>query len=144
MDKENFSISITTDAPPQAVFDGINHVTAWWTKDLKGNSQNLGDTFRVQFGDVHVSTQKLIELKPFEKIVWLVTDSKINFVDNKQEWEGTQIVFDISPKEDQTEIRFTHVGLKPDLQCYGACSNAWGGYIAGSLLRLISTGENQT
>jgi len=73
-----------------------------------------------------------------------VTDSKINFVDNKQEWEGTQIVFDISPKDGQTEIWFTHVGLKPDLQCYGACSNAWGGYIAGSLLRLISTGENQT
>jgi len=47
MDKENFSISITTDPPPQAVFDGINHVTAWWTKDLEGNSQNLGDTFRV-------------------------------------------------------------------------------------------------
>jgi hypothetical protein len=35
------------------------------------------------------------------------------------------------------------VGLFPDYECYGACSNAWGSYINGSLRSLITTVKGQ-
>ena len=65
-------------------------------------------------------------------------ESTLNFVKNKSEWNGTKITFEIAPKGDKTEIRFTHDGLISDYECYDACSNAWGSYISGSL---IATGK---
>ncbi len=43
----------------------------------------------------------------------------------------------------QTELRFTHVGLVPAYQCYNVCSDAWGTYVKGSLRDLITTGKGQ-
>ena len=58
-------------------------------------------------------------------------------------WTGTDIVFEITRKDDQTELRFTHVGLAPVLACYGDCSDAWSFYIHESLRSLITTGKGQ-
>src|SRR5262249_39921984 len=49
-----------------------------------------------------------------------------NFVKNRTEWNGTDIVFEIDRKNGKTELRFTHVGLVPAFECYGDCSGAWG------------------
>ncbi|GAA3589337.1 hypothetical protein [Kribbella ginsengisoli] len=39
------------------------------------------------------------------------------------------------------EVRFTHLGLVPEVECFGACSTAWRHYVNGSLYSLITTGE---
>jgi hypothetical protein len=52
-------------------------------------------------------------------------------------------VFDIAKKGDKTELRFAHVGLGEELECYDSCSNAWGVLINGNLRRRIATGEPQ-
>ena len=62
------------------------------------------------------------------------------FVEDKTEWVGTTITFDISFKGDQTEVVFTHVGLQPAVECYDTCSDAWSSLIQGSLRHLIETG----
>ena len=51
------------------------------------------------------------------------------------------IVFDIARKSDTTELLFTHVGLRPALECYGGCSGAWGFYVSESLRSLITKGK---
>ena len=84
MNKQDYTASITVNATPQEAFKNINSVTKWWTEDLKGSSQKLNDEFTVRFGDVHVSKQKLVEVIPDKKVVWLVTDSKLNFIEDKQ------------------------------------------------------------
>ena len=61
-------------------------------------------------------------------------------MENTGEWKGTNIVFDISEKDGKTEVRFTHVGLVPQIECYGSCSDAWGYYIKGSLRDFITAG----
>jgi hypothetical protein len=143
MRDQSYAIVFTVDQSPEEVFDAINNVDGWWTENMEGGSQKLNDEFEVRFGDVHYSKQKLIEVIPGKKIVWFVIDSKLNFVRDKNEWTGTRIIFEIAEYGNKTELRFTHVGLTPQYECYGACSNAWCGYINNSLNSLITTGVGQ-
>jgi hypothetical protein len=75
--------------------------------------------------------------------VWHVLDGRINFVKDTTEWNGTNVVFEITRKEDKTQLRFTHVGLIPAIECYGDCAGAWGFYINESLRSLIATGQGK-
>src|SRR5258706_6553128 len=143
MKEQDYQINITVDATAQEAFESINNVTKWWTENLEGSSQKLDDEFTVRFGDVHYSKQKLVEVVPGKKVVWLVTDSKLNFIEDKNEWTNTRISFEISTQNDKTKIDFTQIGLVPEIECFDACSNAWSQYIQGSLLKLINTGKGQ-
>lgn len=141
MEQQSFTTVITVDATPEQAFNSINNVAGWWTENIEGSSQQLNDEFTVRFGDVHVSTQKLVGVVPGKKVVWLVTASRLNFAGNMQEWTGTTISFDISEKDQKTQVRFTHHGLVPGLECFKDCSGAWGPYIRKSLADLIVTGK---
>jgi len=143
MDNQNLTISFLVDRSPKEVFDAVNNVRGWWTENLKGNTQKLNDEFEVRFGDVHYSKQKLIEVVPDKKIVWLITESKLNFIKDKSEWTNTRISFDITRQGNKTQVRFTHQGLVPQIECYNACSNAWIDYIQNSLRNLIATGKGK-
>ncbi|HEY5746302.1 MAG TPA: SRPBCC domain-containing protein [Chryseolinea sp.] len=141
MKAQDYTTTIAVNATAQAAFQGINRVTKWWTENLEGRSEKLNDEFTVRFGDVHVSTQKLVEVIPDKKVVWLVTDSNLNFIGDKHEWTGTKISFEIFEQDKKTQIRFTHLGLAPTVECFDACSNAWGQYIQQSLSSLVNTGK---
>ena len=67
-------------------------------------------------------------------------DADLSFTKDKSEWKGTEIVFEIAKKGEQTEVRFTHAGLVPAYECYNNCSNAWGLLVNGNLRRLIEHG----
>lgn len=143
MKKQDFQIRIAVDATPHEVFQNINCVSKWWTEDLEGSSFELNDEFTVRFGDVHFSRQKLVEVIPDKKVVWLVTDSRLNFINDKDEWTNTKIIFELSTLDNKTLIHFTHVGLVPGVECYEACSTAWPRYIGESLMNLITSGKGQ-
>jgi hypothetical protein len=144
MNSRNFTTAFTVDQTPEEAFAAINNVRGWWTGEpgVEGSTDKLGDEFTYRYKPHHYSKQKVTELVPGKKIVWLVLDSAINFVADKSEWKGTTIIFEIAKKSAKTEVRFTHVGLVPNFECYSACSNAWGSYINGSLQNLI-TGKAQ-
>lgn len=138
---KDYQISLMVNATPQKAFESINNVTQWWTENMKGSSQKLNDEFTVRFDDVHVSTQKLIEFVPNKKVVWLVTDSKLNFIDDKHEWTNTKVIFELEDLGSKTNIHFTHVGLAPHVECFDACCNSWSEYLKDSLVKLINTGK---
>ncbi|NOT99363.1 MAG: SRPBCC domain-containing protein [Sideroxydans sp.] len=138
---QSYTTVFSVEQTPQQVFDAINNVRGWWTGDIVGNTSQLGDEFTYRYKDFHYSKHKITELTPDKKVVWLVTESSLNFVKDKNEWNGTKITFEIAKKGGKTEVSFTHSGLVPDIECYDACSDAWGGYINGSLRDLIVTGK---
>ncbi len=136
----DFTTSIIVNQSPQVVFDSITNVRGWWSNDIKGDSKKLNDEFEFEVKEVHYSKQKLIEVVPNERIVWLVTESNMTFIKNADEWTGTKVVFDIKKLGDTTKLVFTHEGLTPDVECYKACNPAWTAYINHSLKQLIETG----
>ena len=138
-----YTTSFTVDQSAEEVFDAINNVRGWWSGDVQGRTDTLGAEFTYRYKDVHDTTQRITALVPGKRVVWHVVDSHINFVKDRTEWNGTDIVFEIDRKRDKTELRFTHQGLVPDVECFDACSNAWGSYINGSLRKLITTGAGR-
>jgi len=139
----DFTTSFFVNQTPTEVFNAVNNVRGWWQGEIEGSTDKLDDEFSYQMKDFHFSKQKSIEVVPDKKVVWLVTDSKLNFLKNKTEWTGTKISFEISEKNNKTKLRFTHMGLVPDIECYGSCSTGWSKLIQESLLSLITTGKGK-
>ncbi|MBC7872043.1 MAG: SRPBCC domain-containing protein [Chitinophagaceae bacterium] len=138
---QNYTTTFTVDQSPEEAFAAINNVRGWWSEEIEGSTDKLGEEFKYHFEDVHRAKMQLTELIPGKKVVWLVLENYFNFTEDKTEWTNTEIIFEIAKKGDQTEIRFTHLGLVPEYECFDLCSNAWGTYINGSLRSLITTGK---
>jgi hypothetical protein len=139
----DFTTSILVTQTPKDVFNAINNVGAWWQGEIKGNTTKLNNEFTYRMGHFHMSKQKMVEFIPNKKVVWLITESELNFAKDKSEWTGTKISFEISRKNSKTQVRFTHLGLVPKFECYKDCSNAWTQLIRISLFNLITTGKGK-
>jgi uncharacterized protein YndB with AHSA1/START domain len=137
----SYTTSIVVPATPEAVFAAITDVRGWWSESIDGTTTQVGDVFDYRYGDVHTSTIRVEEAVPAERVVWRVLDNSFDFTTDQTEWKGTSIVFEITGDEAGSELRFTHVGLVPEYECFEICSNAWAGYIHGSLRNLIATGQ---
>jgi len=146
MENQNYTATIEVAKSPKDVFNHINDVSKWWaTKEFngtyEGQSTKLNDEFVVRFGDTHYSKHKLVEVIPDEKVVWLVIDSKLNWIEkNKTEWTNTRMVFELTPKGDGTVLRFTHESLVPEQECYEKCQQGWNMLIKTSLFKSITEG----
>lgn len=140
---QSYRTTFTVDRTPQAVFDAINDVRGWWSQEVVGVTDEVGAQFDYHYKDVHRCTLRVTELVPGRRVAWLVVDNYFDFVADQQEWKGTSIVFDIRDTGGGAEVVFTHVGLAADFECYDVCSNAWHGYVDGSLRELITTGRGR-
>jgi hypothetical protein len=141
----DFQLKLLTDRTPQEVFQAIIKVRNWWTgyhnEEFTGGTEKLHEEFSFSAaGGIHYSKQKLVELIPDEKIVWLVTDSVLGFVEKTDEWIGTKMIFEISRTGDKTQLVFTHKGLTPEIECYDSCAPSWTNYLQNKLLPLINEG----
>ena len=133
MKKQDFTTTIVVDQTPKQVFNAINNPGAWWSGEIKGSTNKLNDEFTYCYKDLHLSKQRIVEMIPDQKVVWLVTESIINYAEDKKEWTGTKISFEISEQGNKTQLRFTHLGLDPDIECFDSCSNSWSQLIQQSL-----------
>jgi hypothetical protein len=135
-----YSTSYTVEQSPAEVYAAILNVPAWWTGQVEGTADVVGAEFSYRHPPQHYSRQRVAELEFARRVVWEVVDSELSFISEPEEWTGSEIIFEITPVNNGTELRFTHVGLMPNVECYEACSAAWIHYITGSLHSLITTG----
>lgn len=141
MENQNFTTTIQVAKSPEEVFNCLSRVTHWWSNDFEGKSKLLNDEFIIHHPNQHYSKQKLMEVVPNKKIVWLVTDSRLNWLQkNKQEWTNTKIIFELLPAGDKTLIHFTHEGLVPEKECYAMCEKGWTIIIKDWLFHFINFG----
>jgi hypothetical protein len=159
MTTSDFTTTILVDQTPKEAFNAINNVRGWWSEEIEGSTDKLNDEFNYHFEDIHRCQLKVIELIPNKKVVWHVMEnyfkpgifedaahdlrSNNKFTNDKSEWTDTKISFEISKKNNKTQIRFMHLGLVPEYECFEVCSNGWTHYIRQSLLSLMATGKGQ-
>ncbi len=131
---ENYTYTFTSSKTQDEVFRTLLNVELWWmglfNETIIGTSNKVNDEFSFDAGaGAHFSRQKLIELVPNKKLVWLVTESKLSFLSKVDEWTNTKISFEISLIDGKTKVGFTHIGLVPEIECCNACSSGWTGYL---------------
>lgn len=143
MTGRDFTTSFAVDRTPQEAYAGILDVAGWWSEEVEGVTDQVGGEFAYHYQDVHRCRIRVIELDPGRKVAWRVLENAFSFIADQTEWKDTEIVFEISPTASGAEVRFTHIGLVQEYECYDVCSNAWGGYLGGSLRNRINTGMGQ-
>ena len=139
----DFSLSFTVKATAKESMKAISQVKQWWAKKYKGKAANLNDTFSVYFGgpdDTFVDF-KISEFVPEKKIVWLVTDCNLHWIDDKKEWKKNEIIWNLTEKNGKTTIDFVHKGMTPESECYESCKPGWTHHIKDSLVKLIEQGK---
>jgi len=142
MNNQNYSTTIEVECTPNVVFNHIKEVSKWWSKDFEGSSTKLNDEFVICHGDRHYSKQKLIEVVADKRIVWLVVDSKLNWIEkDKYEWTNTKMVFEITSQGGKSVLHFTHEGLVPEKECYAMCEKGWNMVIKDWLFNFITVGK---
>lgn len=139
----DLTYSFLVDKTPTEVFNAVTNVRGWWSEEIEGDTQKAGDQFMYHFEDVHRCEFEITESIPNKKLVWHVIKNYFNFTQDKSEWTGNNMIFEITTEGSQTKFKFTQQGLVPHYECYSVCSNAWDNYINKSLKSLIETGKGQ-
>lgn len=139
---KDYHREIVLDVSPEQAFKGIAQVNKWWAKKFDGRAEKLNDVFTVRFGETFV-TFRVSECVVNSRVAWDVTDCYLHWLSDKTEWTGTKVLWEIEEKADGTEIRFTHIGLRPEIECFAACQRGWDEHMLGSLPLLLTKGKGQ-
>jgi uncharacterized protein YndB with AHSA1/START domain len=142
MSDQSTTIVQELDQSPEAVFAAVTDVRGWWSRNIEGGTAAEGDEFVYEVPDVHRCRMRLTEVVPHERVTWLVVENSFSFVEDQQEWLDTEVRFEIAAAPGgKTVLRFTHVGLVPEFECFEICHRSWDFYVGHSLRRLIVTGR---
>jgi hypothetical protein len=98
----NFATAFSVDKSLEEAFNAVKNIRGWWSEEIKGSTDKVGDEFTYHYRDIHRCTMRLTEAVPGKKVVWLVLDNYFDFTEDKSEWKGTKISFEISRKGDLT------------------------------------------
>ena len=88
MKHSSYTYSFISSKSAATIFNILLHPEKWWkglfAEEITGKSQQIGDEFSFRAGNgAHFSVQKLIDSIPNQKITWLVTQSHLSFLDQK-------------------------------------------------------------
>ncbi|WP_431981917.1 SRPBCC family protein [Streptomyces qinglanensis] len=139
---QSFNTTFAVNKTPQQIVDAIARPEIWWNELIEGSAAATGDEFGFHMPGVHTTKIRVTESTPGKRVVWHVLDNHFSFVDDQDEWLGTDVVFDIEPGAgEETTVRVTHVGLVPEFECYEVCSGAWTHHLNAGLRALLTTGH---
>lgn len=143
MEKNNFNSSITAKISANDALKKISNIPDWWGVTFSGSAEKQNDKFVIRMGGDSFFNFTVTELIPGKRAVWLVTDCNMPWYSDKTEWTNTKLIFDLSEKNGETTVTFTHEGLTPDVECYKDCNPGWTHWIQKSLFSYFTTGKGE-
>jgi len=143
MEKNDFTSSISAKISASEAIKKISNVPEWWGVTFAGNSKNQNDKFTIKMGGDSFFNFTVTELVPGKRVVWLVTDCNMPWYTDKKEWADTRLIFDLHEHNGITDLKFTHEGLTPDVECWNDCKPGWTHWIQKSLFSYFTTGKGE-
>jgi uncharacterized protein YndB with AHSA1/START domain len=141
MKKDGMGISKTVEirVPPDALYRAVSTVDGlrgWWCSSIAKENGSEG-ILTLRFAKSgHVASISFAKGKAASRAEWDVLGHNA-----MPEWIGTKLVFDIEQEgPGGSRLRFQHVGLNPECECYDACNDAWG-YLMGSVKAFLESGK---
>jgi uncharacterized protein YndB with AHSA1/START domain len=131
---------IGVKASPKETYKALTEpkkLAKWWTSDTKGSGTKVGDTLEFRFGEF-CQKFKVKALKPGKLVAWKSPKGQ-----GADEWEGTEITFDISKDNKQTYIWFSHSGWRKNSGFHAHCSMKWATFLL-SLKDLLEKGKGRS
>src|SRR5258708_24234822 len=141
MGNNDFNSSISAKISADEAIKRIGRVPEWWGVTFSGNSEKQNDQFIVKMGGDSFFNFTVTELIPGKRVVWLVTDCYMPWYTDKKEWLNTRLIFDVTENNGLTELKFTHEGLTPEVECFKDCKPVWTHWIKTSLFSYFTTGK---
>jgi uncharacterized protein YndB with AHSA1/START domain len=96
-------------ASPEEIYKALTEtekLAQWWTTDTRGSGAKVGDTLEFWFyGHCHKFNVK--ELEPGKRVAW-----KSPKCQGADEWQETEVTFDLSTDEKQTFNSVSALGLE--------------------------------
>jgi uncharacterized protein YndB with AHSA1/START domain len=123
-------------APFDRVFQAVatpEGISQWWTRDgVKGASAE-GEKLAFYFGSPEPSAvMEVTALDPEGHVGW-------RCVEGADEWVGTTVSYELTRKDTETVVLFSHAGWKNPTEFMAHCSARWA-YFLLSLKALAETG----
>src|SRR5207237_8940664 len=118
MSSQDYATSITVERTPADVFDAITDPRRWWSGEFEGPTDEVGGVFTYRYEDLHICKQKVTELVPGKRVVWLVVEGGPTSVAATTEWKGTRLILDVAERGYGTGVRLPHQAVTPRLESY--------------------------
>ncbi len=141
MQPQDYHRTMTTGIPPEEAYTKISCVDEWWSTHVEGSFAKLGDVFTVHFKNGDRYTIHIDELVPGKKILWNVIDAEQTWHEERKEWVGTKILWEIAPEKNGSKVGLTHLGLIPEFECYDTCTMGWDWLMQKSITNLLIEGK---
>jgi uncharacterized protein YndB with AHSA1/START domain len=123
--------AITIEASPEKVYPLIataRGFSQWWAADIKENSGMVDLSF---FGGATVYRLQLARSTRPRDAEWRCISG--------QEWNGTRLLFEMTPNSAKTLLRFTHADWNSETDYFVMCTTTWGEL----MFRLKATAEGK-
>jgi uncharacterized protein YndB with AHSA1/START domain len=128
-------------ATPEDIYRALTEtekLAQWWTIDTRGSGAKVGDTLEFWFNKASFCQQFNVKaLEPGRRVVWNSPKGQ-----GADQWEGTEVAFDLSTDEKQTFIQFRHSGWRESTDFQGHCSMRWAVFLL-SLKDVLERGKGR-
>lgn len=109
INKAIYSVEIELSKSIEEVFKHLIDLSKWWPEEFVGKELQLNLEFELKTGEDHYSKNKVIQYVPNQKLVWITTESWRS--SDQFDWTGTQFLFELIPKANDTLLKFTYDGV---------------------------------
>lgn len=128
---------VAISAPLGSVYEALatpGGISEWWTRDGVRGESSEGARLQFFFGQPQpAAVMEVTRLDPDGHVSW-------SCVEGAEEWVGTKLAFDLTPKGNETVVLFTHADWRDPVEFMAHCSARWA-YFLLSLKSYLETGK---